>query len=162
MMSALGPLKRLLAAGLVLALAGAPIFGIAPAIADEITTFAPGGIAIRGTDPVAYFTMGKPVAGSDAYTTTYDGVTWKFSSAATRDAFVADPKKYAPAYGGYCATGTSFGYKVSTDPSQWKIVDGKLYLNNGPGAQRSFLSDIGGTIARADTNWPKLKDAAAN
>lgn len=126
--------------------------------ADQVTTYAPSGVAIHGTDPVAYFTMAKPVAGKDAHTAQHDGVTWKFSSAENKAKFVANPAKYAPQYGGYCATGASFGYKVSTAPEQWKIVAGKLYLNNGPGAQSRFLDDIPGTIKKADTNWPTIKN----
>ena len=126
--------------------------------ADQVTTYAPGGVAIHGTDPVAYFTMAKPVAGTNAHTTQHDGVTWKFSSSENKAKFIANPDKYAPQYGGYCATGASFGYKVSTAPEQWKIVDGKLYLNNGPGAQSRFLSDVPGTITKADANWPNIKN----
>ncbi len=161
-MPANAPSRRVFTAGLAAVLASAPIFGMSNATADEITNFAPGGIAIRGTDPVAYFTMGKPVAGSDEFSAEYNGVTWKFSSEQNRAMFLANPVKYAPAYGGYCATGMSFGYKISIEPEQWKIVDGRLYLNNGPAAQRSFLKDPKGTIARADVNWPKIKDIPAN
>ena len=82
------------------------------ASADEITSFTKGGAAIGGTDPVAYFTDGKPVAGSDEFTAEYDDVTWKFSSAENRDKFVADPAKYAPQYGGFCAFGAAMGFKV--------------------------------------------------
>lgn len=134
----------------------------APALADDITTYVKDGAAIGGTDPVAYFTDGKPVAGSDEFTAQHDGVTWKFATAANRDAFAADPAKYAPAYGGYCATGLSFGVKIPIDPSKWNIVDGKLYLNAHDGAHKRFLADVPGTIARADENWPKIKAVPAD
>jgi YHS domain-containing protein len=116
------------------------------------------GYAIAGTDPVAYFTDGKPTEGSDKFTAEYDGVKWKFASAANRDAFLADPAKYAPQYGGYCVTGMSFGEKVPPDPSQWDIVDGKLYLNSSAGSRGVFMKDEAGTISRADGHWPKVKD----
>ena len=86
-------------------------------------------IAIRGTDPVAYFTQGGPVAGSADFTHTWNNATWQFSSAENRDLFASNPEQYAPQYGGFCAWAMSQGYTASIDPSAWKIVDGKLYLN---------------------------------
>jgi len=126
-----------------------------PALAAQ--TFVKDGFAIGGTDPVAYQTEGKPVDGSDAFTAEYDGATWKFASAANRDAFLADPEKYAPAYGGYCATGMSFGEKVPTSPGFFKVVKGRLYLNSSPPAQELFLGDEAGTISRADGHWAKIE-----
>ncbi|AXS40286.1 YHS domain-containing (seleno)protein [Breoghania sp. L-A4] len=155
-------LRRTFAAVAVIA-GGAGLTATAfPAMADEVTTYVTHGAAIGGTDPVAYFTDGKPVAGSDEFTATYDGVTWKFASAANRDAFVAEPEKYAPAYGGYCATGASFGVKIPIDPNKWHIVDGKLYLNANEGADKRFREDVEGTISRADEAWPKIKQIPAD
>ncbi|MTI44232.1 YHS domain-containing protein [Roseibium hamelinense] len=130
----------------------------APAFADEITTFVKDGAAIGGTDPVAYFTEGKPVAGSNDYTFEYDDVTWKFSSAENRDKFAADPAKYAPQYGGYCAFGLSKGFKVPVVPEAWKIVDGKLYLNNSLAVQKRFESNQSELINHADLNWDVVKE----
>lgn len=126
--------------------------------ADEITTFTTGGAAIGGTDPVAYFTEGKPVAGTDEYTVTYDDVTWKFSSAANRDKFAADPAKYAPQYGGFCAFGLSKGFKVPVIPEAWQIVDGKLYLNNSLAVQKRFEGNTAEIIDHANLNWDIVKD----
>lgn len=128
------------------------------AFADEITSFVKNGAAIGGTDPVAYFTQGKPVAGSDEFTTTYDDVTWKFASAENRDKFVADPAKYAPQYGGYCAFGAAMGFKVPVIPEAWKIVDGKLYLNNSMKVQERFEQDESNHITNATLNWEIIKD----
>lgn len=128
------------------------------ALADEVTTFTKNGAAIGGTDPVAYFTEGKPVAGSDEYTLVYDDVTWKFSSAENRDKFAADPVKYAPQYGGFCAFGTAMGFKVPVIPEAWSIVDGKLYLNNSAHVQGRFEKDIPGYIRKATLNWDIIKD----
>ncbi|KZL06698.1 YHS domain protein [Pseudovibrio axinellae] len=127
------------------------------AIADDITNFVEDGYAIKGTDPVAYFVDGKPVPGKKEYSTQYQGVTWLFSSAENRDKFQQDPAKYAPQYGGWCATGVSFGLKIPIQPEQWKIVDGKLYLNAHAGAQRHFLKDPEASITRANENWPDIK-----
>jgi len=139
-------------------LLAAALFALAtafPAIAAE--TFVKDGYAIGGTDPVAYQTEGQPVAGSDDFTAEYAGATWKFASAENRDTFLADPEKYAPAYGGYCTTGMSFGERVPTDPDYWKVVDGKLYLNSSAPAQKIFLGDEAGTISRADGHWAKIE-----
>src|SRR5512135_2769630 len=88
-----------------------------------------GGVAIRGYDPVAYFTESKPVEGSKQFTFEWQGATWRFASAANRDLFAKTPEKYAPQYGGYCAYAVSQGHTATIDPQRWRIVDGKLYLN---------------------------------
>lgn len=110
--------------------------------------------AVRGYDPVAYFTEGKPVKGSKQYSTEWNGAKWYFTSAGNRDRFRADPKKYAPQYGGYCAYAVANGYTASTDPNAWSIVDGKLYLNYSLGVREQWKEDIPGHIARANKNWP--------
>lgn len=112
------------------------------------------GLAIRGTDPVAYFTDGAPVAGSAEFSHTWNNATWQFASAENRDLFVANPEQYAPQYGGFCAWAVSQGYTASIDPNAWRIVDGKLYLNYSKGVQRSWERDIPSNISKADANWP--------
>ena len=114
------------------------------------------GLAIEGYDPVAYFTMGKPVEGSSDFTFKWMDATWRFSSAAHRDAFAKAPAKYAPQYGGYCAYGVSRGYAVGIDPAAWKIVDGKLYLNYNADVQVEWQKDIPGHIRKANANWPRI------
>ncbi len=111
-------------------------------------------VAVGGFDPVAYFTDNKPVKGDGRFAMTYNGAQWHFTSAANRDRFVADPGRYAPQYGGYCAWAVSEGGTASADPMLWKIVDGKLYLNYDAGVQKKWESDIPGHIAKADRNWP--------
>ncbi|MFK7869088.1 MAG: YHS domain-containing (seleno)protein [Roseobacter sp.] len=120
------------------------------------TVYSNEGIAIDGTDAVAYFTLGGPVAGDAALTHDWNGVTWQFSTAEHRDAFAADPAAYAPQYGGYCAWAVSEGYTASTVPKAWKIVDGKLYLNFSRRIQRRWERDIPARIASADANWPAV------
>jgi YHS domain-containing protein len=114
------------------------------------------GVAVGGYDPVAYFTEGKPVPGLKEITLEHQGVTWRFASEANRDAFRADPAKYAPQYGGYCAWAVSEGYTAKGDPNAWRIVDGKLYLNYDASVQRTWEKNITGHIAKGDANWPKL------
>ena len=130
--------------------------------ADQVSNFTKDGVAIAGADPVAYFTMNKSVIGSADFTTDWNGVTWRFASAENRDAFKAEPMKYAPQYGGFCATGTAFSKKVPIDPTQFKVVEGKLYLNSGAGAQSMFLKDTPGIIMKATGNWGKIENTPAD
>ncbi len=115
-----------------------------------------GGRALKGYDPVAYFEAGRPQPGSKAFTHVWGGATWLFSSAAHRDAFAAEPEKYAPQFGGYCAWAVSQGYTADIDPAAWKIVDGKLYLNYSPKIQQQWEEDTAGNIAKGEKNWPGL------
>ena len=87
------------------------------------------GVAIKGYDPVAYFTEGAPVEGSEDFTAMHDGATYHFASAANRDAFLADPEKYAPQYGGFCAYAVAQGATAPIDPEAFTVLDEKLYLN---------------------------------
>ncbi|MCB9743123.1 MAG: YHS domain protein [Alphaproteobacteria bacterium] len=114
------------------------------------------GLALDGYDPVAYFVSGAPTKGSEDITTSWGGGTWRFSSAENRALFVADPAKYAPQYGGYCAWAVSEGYTADIDPAAWKIVDGKLYLNYSLKVQAQWEQDVPGRIKKADANWPKV------
>jgi YHS domain-containing protein len=118
--------------------------------------FAERGLAIRGYDPVAYFESGRPVGGQAAFTHVWRGATWRFASAANRDAFAADPGKFAPQYGGFCAFAVASGYSAPIDPAAWKIVDGRLYLNYDRSVQRRWEADIPGFIAKGDANWPQV------
>lgn len=111
--------------------------------------------AIRGHDPVAYFTDNKPREGSRTWQATHEGETYLFSSQANRDAFIAEPKRYAPQYSGYCAYGATRGYKAAVDPAAFKIVDGKLYLNYSAKVQGLWEKDIPGFIKLADEKWPE-------
>ena len=90
------------------------------------------GVAIEGYCPVAYFAVNKPVRGKPEHASTYNGVTYYFVSADAKKAFDADPEKYIPAFGGWCAFGMSIEDKFPVDPEKFKIVDGKLllFLNN--------------------------------
>lgn len=112
--------------------------------------------AIRGYDPVAYFTDGKPVAGTDAYVYDWMGAKWKFASAEHLAAFKAEPQKYAPQYGGYCAYGVAKDHLVKIEPDAWKIVDGKLYLNYDSDVQAKWLKDVPGYIHEADGKFSGL------
>jgi YHS domain-containing protein len=118
------------------------------------------GVAVHGYDVVSYFTEGKPVEGNGEFTATHDGATYQFSSADNRDKFVADPVAYAPQYGGYCAFGTAMGRKFDGDPTAWKIVEDKLYLNLNKDIQARWIKDIPGFIKGAENNWPIIESVS--
>jgi len=116
------------------------------------------GVAIEGTDAVAYFTDGRPVAGSKAFELEWNGATWRFASAAHRDQFRADPERFAPQYGGYCAWAVGHGRTAKIDPEAWAIVNGRLYLNYDRDVQAKWLPAKEQWIDAADRNWPRLRD----
>lgn len=130
---------------------------------EELATapvFAPDGVAIRGTDPVAYFTQGRAVPGTADHALEWNGATWHFASADNRAAFVADPAAYAPQYGGFCAWAVAEKGKLySTQPDNWAIVGGKLYLNYNDDIQERWQADIPGFIAEGDARWPDILKA---
>jgi hypothetical protein len=115
-------------------------------------------LAIKGYDPVAYFTPGKPTPGSAGITYDWDGARWRFADTANRDLFQRDPDAYAPQYGGYCALGMTVGNRGDVDPEAWTIVDAKLYLNYDKSGRDEWRQDQAANIAQADRNWPHLKE----
>lgn len=122
--------------------------------ASKPAVFATDGVAIQGYDPVAYFTRKKPVEGSARYTYRWKGATWRFASAANRDAFKANPARYAPQYGGYCAYAMSEDAVAPTDPAAWTVYKGKLYLNYSRSVRSLWRRDRDRRIGDADRNWP--------
>ena len=120
--------------------------------------YKPSGVAVRGYDPVAYFTLGKPVEGKEKFETEWNGAKWRFSSQEHMDLFVESPEKYAPQYGGYCAYGVAVGNLVKIEPDLWDIVDGKLYLNYDKKLQGKWRKDIPGYIVEADGKFDRLLD----
>lgn len=116
------------------------------------------GVAVGGYDAVAYFTEGKAIKGKAEITLSHDGAAWRFASEAARDSFKANPVKYAPQYGGYCAYAVAMGYTAKGDPDAWSIVDGKLYLNYNLPTKAVWEKDIPGYIRKGDANWPGVID----
>jgi YHS domain-containing protein len=119
------------------------------------------GIGLKGYDPVAYFINGAPTKGSEQYSLAWKGVTYRFASAGNLEKFKADPEKYLPQYGGYCAYAMSLDRVVDIDPSRWAIVNGKLYLNNGFVAEKLWSLNKNGNIVSADRNWPQYPKKAS-
>ena len=128
---------------------------------SEINTTYIGKTAIRGYDPVAYFTDGKPVEGKQEFAYEWKGAKWFFANAEHRDQFKASPEKYAPQYGGYCAYGVAVGKKFDIDPASWRIVDGKLYFNLNPMVLEKWSAEVNEYIGKSEKNWPKIRSKAA-
>lgn len=121
--------------------------------------FVKDGLAIGGYDVVAYHTQGRPAAGLAQFTHQWNGATWRFASQQHLNLFKANPDRYAPAYGGYCAWGLAEKNELyPVDPNAWKIVDGKLYLNYNADVQRQWFGNIPGFIRQADANWSSRND----
>ena len=133
------------------------LLGAGNAVAiDAIYTSWYDDIAVKGFDTVAYFTENTAVEGKKAHSLEWNGATWRFSSAANKALFEADPEKYAPQYGGYCAWAVSQNQTASIEPEQFTIVDGKLYLNYNQEVKEKWLVDTSANINVGDKNWPGL------
>lgn len=127
-----------------------------PAFAAKPAIYAERGIAIDGSDAVAYFTQGGPFEGSSEFELDWMGATWRFVSAENRAMFQENPTAFAPQYGGYCAWAVSKGGTASTAPAAWHIENNKLYLNFNRAVLGLWRRDIPGNIAAGDANWPAV------
>lgn len=126
--------------------------------AQKAQVFNHAGTAIRGYDPVSYFTEGKPVKGNEHFSVNWNNANWIFSSKEHLDSFVLNPIKFAPQYGGYCAYGMSEAHKAPTEPEAWTIVDGKLFLNYNLKVKDLWNKNRQDRIEEANKNWDLLKD----
>lgn len=115
-------------------------------------------VGVQGYDLVSYQTGKKPVQGNGNHIVTHEGVNYLFANKANQQAFEKSPKKYLPAYGGWCAFGTSVNKKFVGDPTVWEVVDGQLYFNLDNGIKSTWIKDIPGNIKKANANWPKIKN----
>ncbi len=116
------------------------------------------GVAIQGYDPVAFFTDNKPVKGDPKILVKHDGAIYFFASKEHKDLFKADPAKYEPEFGGYCAYGVSRNKLVEIDVDAFQIVDGELLLQYSKGVRDNFNEDKAGNLAKARANWTALVD----
>ena len=140
--------------GTVGLVSGLATFAALPARAGSAPVFSADGLAIRGADTVAYFAGKGPVDGKSVFSHEWKGAKWLFASAENRDKFAANPMRYAPQYGGYCAFAIAKGKTKSIVPEAWTIIDDKLYLNYSLGVRKRWLKDTAGYINQADANWP--------
>ena len=116
-------------------------------------------VAIKGYDPVGYFTQNAAVKGKKEFSSQYRGVTYFFSSDTNKKLFTAAPEKYLPTYGGWCATAMAKGEKVEIDPTNFKITNGRLFLFFKAfyaNAIKDWNKDEPGQTAKADANWKKI------
>jgi hypothetical protein len=145
--------RRRIVFGLALLLAGSAVAANPRSVAAEEAP-----LAIKGYDPVAYFTDGKPQKGLPEFEYDWDDYRWQFASASHREMFKADPVRYAPQFGNYCAMALSLGQVVVADPENWLISDGKLYVfgKPAPGGPALFKKDLAENVAKANRNRPIL------
>lgn len=115
------------------------------------------GIALRGYDPVAYFTESSPVKGQQDHSFVWNDATWHFATAENRDLFSQDPEKYAPANGGYCTFGIVLSKKFDGDPTVWSVIKSRLYVFLNEDVQQKFLQDSTGNLQKVSANWPTIQ-----
>lgn len=121
---------------------------------------AKGRLTLKGYDPVAYFTDGKATPGTTEFEYAWDGLLFRFASAAHRDLFKADPEKFAPQFAGSCAMSLTRGLKIEADPNNWTISNGRLFVFASAGGSEKLRQDPAGALAQATANWSTLKDAS--
>lgn len=114
------------------------------------------GLAISGYDPVAYFTDGKPMAGSPDFEWRYGGAVWRFCNVGNRAAFAAHPTIYMPQYGGYDPVSVARGLAVAGDPDLWTIAGDRLFLFYNAAQREEFLANSARFIAMSKREWPQL------
>lgn len=127
-----------------------------PASAKVLVNVDRHGIALAGYDPVAFFTDNAAVRGDSIHRASFGGATYWFASEAHRALFVAQPARYVPQFGGYCAFGASRGYAAKVEIDTWQIIDGRLTLNYDKDVQRTFNQDVAGYLRKANENWPGI------
>ena len=140
---------------LLAAIVTASLSGIAYAGEFDTTT-----VGLQGYDAVGYFADNAAEKGDGNHTTTYHGVTYLFASDEHKKQFEAEPEKYLPQYGGWCAYGVAIDKKFVADPTVWKIVDSKLYLNLSKSVAEIWSKDIPGYIQKANGYWPQIKETS--
>lgn len=124
---------------------------------DERVNRSRNGLGLKGYDPVVYFMEARAAQGSASFEYQYQATRYRFVNAANRDLFAANPGRYVPQYGGFCAYAVSRGYTADIDPEAWAVVDGKLYLNYSKRVRGLWQEDVQGNIRKADANWPELR-----
>jgi YHS domain-containing protein len=130
------------------------VFGAATQAAEQH-------LALKGYDPVAYFTEKRPMTGSPEYRHEWDGATYRFASAKHLEMFKADPDRYLPQYNNWCAASVAKGLKVQGNPEYWLVVDGRLYLFGAPVGATMMAKNPSGMKKQADENWSRVSQLPA-
>lgn len=115
------------------------------------------GNAVHGYDTVAYFALGSAAKGDPRFAHTWKGARWLFTTAGHRDMFAADPERYAPRIGGFCAVGAVNGTMVEVDPRMWLIIRDRLYLYLNANVRQSALDNLEDSTKAAEAEWTKLQ-----
>jgi YHS domain-containing protein len=110
-------------------------------------------LILKGADVVAYFTQGRHVQGTRQHRSIYQDVNFRFASAEHKALFDANPTRYLPQYGGYCANGIVYGIPWGGDADTWRMIDGKLYIFGGAGSKQAFELDIPANLKLAQSYW---------
>lgn len=120
------------------------------------------GLALKGYDPVQYFVAGHAALGREELSARHEGLTWRFASEANRQLFLAEPARYSPRYGGWCAYGVAAkGQLFDVDPVEgWTIHEGRLYLNYDARTNREFRRDLETYVRKGDARWEALRSGA--
>ncbi len=148
--------RQFLKANLVLGVIAASAVSSPSYAKDAIYTSFFNDKAVGGYDAVSYFQEGGPKEGSKDFSIKHKGATWLFSNQENLDLFTANPEKYSPQYGGYCAYAVALDQTAKGDPLQWHIENDKLYLNINKSIRSKWLGNIDGYIKDADGHWPTL------
>ncbi len=114
------------------------------------------GLGLKGYDPVGYFIENRPVMGNPQFTSFYNGVRYQFASPANKAAFDANPGKYEPQFGGFCAYAASEGKTAKIEPDAFEVLNGRLLLQYDKDVREMFNKDPQGRLKKADNNWPGL------
>lgn len=119
-------------------------------------------VLLKGADVVAYFTEGRHRQGEPQWSSTWEGITFQFSSAENKARFDAAPEKYLPEFGGYCANGIVYGIPWGGDADSFALIDGKLYIFGGAGSKAAFMLDPVRNLSLARQYWEnEIKGANA-
>lgn len=140
----------------MVAIAAVAVFATSVFAGELVNVAGASGIAVDGFDPVAFFTDKKPTNGDPSISTTYKGAKYFFASKEHKAKFEADPDKYVPQFGGYCAYGVAVNALFPVDLNTWQVRNGKLYLNLNPEILKLFNKDFEGYVVKAEKNWPEL------
>lgn len=134
---------------------------IAAARGNLVNVSGASGIALDGFDPVSFFDGGEPLNGAPTIRAEHAGATYLFANERNRERFLAEPDRFAPQYGGFCAFGVSINILLPVDITTAQVRNGKLYLNVNSQILEKFNADFEGSVTRASENWPGLFEARA-
>lgn len=134
---------------------------IAAARGNLVNVSGASGVGLAGFDPVSFFQRESPLNGSPMIRAEHAGATYLFATEESKATFLANPDRYAPQYGGFCAYGVSIDILLPVDITTAHVRNDKLYLNVNSDILEKFNADFEGSVSRANTNWPGLFDEHA-